>query len=121
MKTLRALHLYLGCLFAPLLLFFAVSGIWQTYRWERPSFGKNNALTLLSTLHTGHALKTGQPNTLSSVYMQGLVTAMSLCFVATVIIGLVMAFRYGRRRTALLCLSGGILLPLLLIGLVWFN
>lgn len=29
MKKLRSIHLYLGCIFAPLLLFFAVSGIWQ--------------------------------------------------------------------------------------------
>jgi hypothetical protein len=30
MKKLRLLHLYLGCIFAPMLLYFAVSGIWQT-------------------------------------------------------------------------------------------
>jgi hypothetical protein len=31
MQKLRSVHLYLGCLFAPMLLFFAISGIWQTY------------------------------------------------------------------------------------------
>ena len=31
MKRLRAIHLYLSCVFAPLLLFFAISGIWQTW------------------------------------------------------------------------------------------
>src|SRR5688572_28393334 len=30
MKKLRSLHLYLGCVFAPMLLFFAMSGIWQS-------------------------------------------------------------------------------------------
>ena len=33
MKTLRTLHLYLGCIFAPILIFFAVSGLWQTMGW----------------------------------------------------------------------------------------
>ena len=31
MNRLRQLHLHLGCLFAPLFAFFAVSGLWQTY------------------------------------------------------------------------------------------
>jgi hypothetical protein len=32
MQLLRRLHLYLGCLFAPALIFFAVTGSWQLYR-----------------------------------------------------------------------------------------
>src|SRR6478672_8450976 len=46
MQKLRSLHLYLGCLFAPLLLFFALSGIWQTLGWNTPLLQK------LSSLHT---------------------------------------------------------------------
>ena len=33
MTRLRSLHLYLGCIFAPMLLLFAITGIWQTF-WE---------------------------------------------------------------------------------------
>ncbi len=31
MPSIRQLHLYLGCLFAPLLIFFAVTGAYQTF------------------------------------------------------------------------------------------
>ena len=34
MKTLRAMHLYLGSLFAPVLIVLAVSGAWQLFRWN---------------------------------------------------------------------------------------
>ncbi len=53
MKNLRSLHLYLGCIFAPLLLFFAASGIWQTLGIRLP------LLQRLSTIHTSHVLKVG--------------------------------------------------------------
>ena len=31
MTQLRRIHLYLGCIFAPILIFFAVTGSWQLY------------------------------------------------------------------------------------------
>jgi uncharacterized iron-regulated membrane protein len=34
MRLWREIHLYLGCLFAPILIFFAVTGAWQLYRWN---------------------------------------------------------------------------------------
>jgi hypothetical protein len=48
MKKLRLLHLYLGCIFAPMLLFFAISGIWQTL-----GIGHSGLLAMLSTVHLG--------------------------------------------------------------------
>ena len=52
MQKLRNLHLYLGCMFAPLLLFFAVSGIWQMVGTKG-----SRLLGLLSTIHTSRGLK----------------------------------------------------------------
>jgi hypothetical protein len=51
MKKLRSLHLYLGCIFAPMLLFFGISGFWQTFDPEYDHHSK--ALALLSTIHKG--------------------------------------------------------------------
>ena len=34
MKKLRQIHLYLGVLFAPSILFFAFTGAYQTFRWN---------------------------------------------------------------------------------------
>jgi hypothetical protein len=117
MKTLRAIHLYLGCIFSPMLLFFAVSGIWQTFRLNWPGYGQTNVMSLLSTIHTGVQLKLGSPATLSSVYLKWFVVAMSVCFIATIILGIAMAFRFGHRRTATLCLIAGVIVPTVLIAL----
>jgi hypothetical protein len=103
MKKLRSLHLYLGCIFAPLLLFFAISGIWQM-------IGINSrTLAMLSTIHTSKALKVG---TYSSPALRFVVILMAASFVLTTILGVIMALKYGTsRRTAIYCLIVGILLP----------
>ena len=45
MQKLRSIHLYLGCIFAPLLVFFAISGIWQTLGFQ------SEFLRKLSSIH----------------------------------------------------------------------
>ncbi len=55
MLFLRRLHLYLGCLFAPALLFFAISGAWQLYRFHDSkkdgSYTAPRAVEALSAVH----------------------------------------------------------------------
>jgi hypothetical protein len=55
MLLLRRLHLYLGCVFAPALLFFAVTGTWQLYRMhDAPKDGSYTpppAIRALSAIH----------------------------------------------------------------------
>lgn len=109
MQKLRSVHLYLGCIFAPLLLFFAISGSWQLL----PAYQQVWALAWLSTIHTSHGLKIG---TLSSPLLRYFVFAMAGSFIGTTLLGVVMAVKYGRsRRAAFGCLDFGILLPLVLI------
>ena len=114
MDTIRRIHLYLGCIFAPLLIFFAVSGIWQTLHLQHDSY----ALRLLSTVHMSHPLKTARhPDTLSSPTLQWTVIAMAVSLVVSVLLGVVMAFRFGHRATALICLALGFLFPFILVVL----
>jgi len=116
MKTLRALHLYLGCFFAPMLVFFAISGIWQTFHWHYvKGQAQPHVLALLSTLHTNSSFKAGQPSTLSSPYLKWFVVAMSAGLLLSILLGVLMAFKHGRRGPALFCLAAGTLTPLALI------
>jgi len=104
MKILRTLHLYLGCLFAPLMLFFAASGIWQ-------SLGiRTGTLTWLSTAHTGWMLKSG--NGLGSHALRLFAVAMAGTFILSTLLGIAMALKHGRRRTAFLSLVLGVAIPL---------
>lgn len=106
MKKLRSLHLYLGCIFAPMLLFFAISGIWQTL-----GIGHSGVLVMLSTAHVGTRLKSGF--TLSSAALRLFIIFMALGFIVSTILGIVMALTQGgNRRKAFYCLAFGVLFPL---------
>ncbi|HEY4414213.1 MAG TPA: hypothetical protein VGO57_00865 [Verrucomicrobiae bacterium] len=118
MKQLRTIHLYLGCIFAPMVIFFAISGLWQMFDLGASKKNENGsvALAYLSTIHTGHTPKSG---TLSSPYMEGFVIAMAICLIFTILLGVVMAFRFGRTRNAFWCLLAGILAPILIVLLTF--
>ena len=117
MKNLRSLHLYLGCIFAPLLLFFAVSGIWQTLGIRSP------LLQRLSTIHTSHALKMkvtthglNAGGNLSNGFLTIFVIVMSASFILSTVLGVVLAIKYGRNRGAVWgCLAFGVAFPLALV------
>jgi hypothetical protein len=115
MQKLRSIHLYIGCFFAPLLLFFAVSGIVQTLGLHN----RSHLLERLSTVHTSHGLKAG--GSLSSFFLMMFVLIMAASFIATTILGIVMALKFRRsRRAALYCLAAGGAIPVAIILItVW--
>jgi hypothetical protein len=109
MQKLRALHLYLGCVFAPLLLFFAVSGIWQM-----TGLGGSRFLRTLSTIHTSHQYKDGSG--LTSPLMMLFVLLMAVSFIVSILLGVVMAWKFGRnRKTVFACLAFGVICPAVLV------
>ena len=110
MQKLRSIHLYTGCVFAPLLLFFAVSGICQTLGLHN----RSHFLAQLSTIHTSHGLKAG--GSLSSAFLRWFVLVMAVSFIATTILGIVMALKFGKsRRAASYCLAAGVVIPVAII------
>ncbi len=110
MRKLRSLHLYLGCIFAPMLLFFAMTGIWQTFGLHSHS----HFLARLSTIHTSHGLKTNDG--FANIFTMMFVLLMTVSFIISVILGVVMALRFGgSKRAALYCLAAGIVVPLALM------
>ena len=114
MQKLRSIHLYLGCVFAPLLLYFALSGIWQTLGIKTP------LLRLIATIHTSHELKSG--GGLSSFSLKVFVLIMTVSFIIMTILGIVMAVKYGRSRWVVYgCLVFGVLFPLVLVLIRMFT
>jgi len=108
MQKIRAFHLYLGCIFAPMLLFFGVSGIWQTLGI------RSSTLEWLSALHTSARFKNGHEP--SSPIFKLLVIIMSLSFVISVILGVLMALQFNKsRRAVIICLALGVFLPAILV------
>jgi hypothetical protein len=108
MQKLRSIHLYLGCIFAPMLLFFAVSGIWQTLGIH------SSFLQWLSALHTSARFKNGHEP--SSPAYRFLVIIMAVSFVISTILGVIMALKFTKsRQAAFYCLALGVIIPALLV------
>lgn len=119
MSFLRQLHLYLGCLFAPMLIFFAVTGSWQIFNWHQStrdgSYVAPRALSVLSDIHKDAHIPPTKRNSPAPVRYFMFVGAVGL--VTTTGIGVIMAYRFSRQPLiATVCLGIGIILP---AALVW--
>lgn len=122
MKNIRRLHLYLGCFFTPMLLFYVLTGGYQTLnpnRLKTPS----EAETLVQKLRVVHVdqiypseQEFKKPS--SPKLYQGLVVVMAIAATLTILLGLVLAFRSLKNQWPVwLSLVLGVLLPVLLLYL----
>jgi multidrug efflux pump subunit AcrB len=122
MRLLRRIHTYLGCFFAPLLLFFVLTGWYQTVNHDRLK-SPAEAETILQRLRTVHVDQIYPSNhevkrPSSPRLFQALVVAMAVALVATVVLGVILAFRSIRNPWPVgISLVLGILLPALLLWL----
>ncbi len=120
MRNLRTLHFYLGCILSPLILFFTLSGIWQTLGLHTagpyPLRGLPAFLSRLSTIHTSRGLKAATLSNLSSPLLRIYVLIMAAGLLLTITLGIILALRTPRYRTpALVCLALGTAMPLALV------
>ena len=114
MRFLRTLHLYLGCLFAPILIFFAVSGSWQLFNWHEStkdhSYTAPRALAVLSDIHKdAHIPPTPHHKPTPLRYF---LFAAAVGLVTTTVLGVIMAYRFSQRPlVATISLLAGIVVP----------
>ena len=122
-KIMRNIHLYLGVFFAPLLVFFLISGCWQTFNLHEASkTGDYKPPAIIKSLSQVHkdqrwvdAKKVPQP----SLPFQCLVFLMSVGLLATTILGIILAFKYAAGWVVWGCLSSGIVIPVVLLWLAY--
>jgi hypothetical protein len=125
MKTLRQVHLYLGCLFAPLMIYFALSGAWQVFRLNdlpEEDGGTPSALRTflhsLSNPHTHSTMPGLSSKVAHSVAFDWMAVATSIGIIATAGIGLALAWKYTRSpKLVLLAIGAGLVLPFAFLAL----
>lgn len=121
MKTLRQLHLYLGCLFAPLIIYFSISGALQVFRFndlpeDTPPTQLQTLIHEISKPHTSSTLPGLSPKIAKSQAFNWIAVAMSLGMILTALLGIVLALRYSKSpRVVLFCIFSGIALPVLML------
>jgi hypothetical protein len=117
-RLLRTLHLYLGCLFAPMLIFFAVTGSWQLFNWHESkkdhSYTAPAVLAALSFIHKDAHIP-GTPGRQPTA-LRYFMLAAAAGLVATTGIGVVMAYQFSQRPgVATACLLVGVVFPAVLL------
>ena len=119
MKTLRKIHLYLGCIFAPILLFFTITGCLQTFQLHeelKSGYTPPKILETFAQVHMHQKIPVEGQRTHASFPFQVFVAVMSGGFVSTIILGIIMAFRSTKNLFVVwACLGAGFVLPLLLL------
>ncbi len=113
-RNLLRLHRYAGLFTAPLILFFAVSGIWQVFRLHESrkdgSYKAPQALKEMSDFHKAEHLD--KPKAIPFKYA---VSVSAGVLILGTILGLIAAFRLTRPTwLAALLLFLGTVIPLLL-------
>jgi hypothetical protein len=120
MKLLRRLHLYLGCFFAPLLLFYVATGWYQsvTLRRNKGLGEAEDWLSKVRSVHVDQIYPSESANGYSPTLFRILVVAMSIALIVTTVLGIVLAFRSTpRKHFVWLSLALGIAVPILLLWL----
>ena len=120
MKLLRRLHLYLGCFFTPLLLFYLATGWYQTFninRNKQPGEAET-WISRLTSVHKDQLYPAESASGYSTQLFKLLVVLMSVALMASIVLGLILALRTLRPSWLVwLSLGLGILAPVLCLWL----
>ena len=120
MKLLRRLHLFLGCFFSPLLIFYVLTGCYQTVSLDRKKgLGEaENWLDRMQAVHVDQVYPTDSAAGFSPQVFQALVVLMSVALLVSVALGIFLAFRVLRHRWLIwLSLGLGVLVPIVALWL----
>lgn len=120
MRFLRKAHLYLGCFFSPLLLFYVATGWYQTVSTNRnKTLGeKGDWISGLTSVHVDQIYPSESANSYSPALFKILVVIMSISLIITLGIGIFLAFQSNRKQWPVwLSLLLGVLVPVLFLWL----
>jgi len=120
MKRLRRVHLYLGCFFAPLLIFYVSTGWYQTVNPDRRKgvADSTDLISRLSRVHVEQYYPSESATGYRTKFFRLLVVLMAIALITTVILGIILAIRTSRNPWRVwLCIALGIVLPVVLLWL----
>jgi hypothetical protein len=124
MKTLRAVHLYLGCAFAPLLAFYIITGFLQTFDWHESrkdnSYHPPKWAEQAASVHMHQRLRPEDRSKAGTRWpMRFVAGAMCVGAFSTVTLGLMLAWQLAKqRKKAMLALAAGTIIP---VAVVWLQ
>jgi len=119
LPKLRKIHLYLGCLFAPMLILFLVTGCLQMLELHEPDKGGYKPAPVVYSLAQVHMhQRYSSPGNFPqpSTYLKAFILVMSAGLLCTILLGIFMAFKVNKNKVFVwLCLLSGILIPVVFL------
>ncbi|MBM3823594.1 MAG: hypothetical protein FJ404_12030 [Verrucomicrobia bacterium] len=115
-KLARRVHLYLGCFFAPLLVFYVATGWYQTFNTNRnKSLAEADSwVEKLASVHKDRVYPSAKATSYSTKFFEALVVVMSVAVLLTVGLGIALALKAGASRWPVLAaLILGVVMPIL--------
>lgn len=113
MRTLIIIHRYLSCVAAPAMIFFAISGAWQAFRWQesrKDGYTAPEFLKKLSYLHKAEHLEGA-----AAFYFKAGQCVVAAVFLVTAVVGIAMAFKVTKPAWRVwACLIAGVVVPVAL-------
>lgn len=119
-RWLRRVHLHLGVFFAPLLLFFVLTGWHQTVTPDRRKgeADSDDWVSRLNRVHVEQYYPSKEAEGYSTKLFTGLVVGMSLALAATTLLGVVLAFQVMKKRGLVwISLALGFMVPAVFLWL----
>ena len=117
-KNMRTVHLYLGCIFTPILLFFVVTGCLQTFDLHHSrkngSYKAPEIARIAAEVHQHQRIYSPESPAASRGF-KFFVVLMTAGFIFTSILGVIMALKFAKPQVVWGCLVAGTILPLLFL------
>jgi cyanate permease len=120
MKKLRQIHTYLGVFFAPLLLFFVITGWYQTMHPDRRKSPEEAEAywDRARSVHADSVLPNPKAESYSTKPFRYFTVAMAVGFIVTTLVGIILAFKFTKNKWAILVsLIFGLVVPLAMLFL----
>lgn len=120
LRVARRLHVHLACFFAPMLLFFTVSGAAQLFTLhvdDKTGYHAPAVLRTLGNIHVDQRLASEPSPLTGSAPFRYLSLAMSIGLVATLVLGMLMAAASASARTGWWLFLAGTLTPVVALWL----
>jgi hypothetical protein len=124
LKLFRKVHLYLGCFFSPILMFFIVSGALQTFGLHEPhknGYKPPAVVESMAQVHKNQRFATDDVRPAPSEFFRWFVLAMSAGLLVNVILGILMAFKFADPKFVWVVMILGIAVPVLILSVPFWH
>ncbi len=116
--------MYSGCFITPLLVFFMLTGVLQTFELhekKKNGYQPPAVIEALAQVHKHQRYETDDFRPKASVLFQILIVIMTIGLMLNLAMGIILAFKFGHAAVVWISVFMGFLIPVLILYLPWLH